>query len=132
MKIRLFFLLILLLCPFHFRAQNASADSLEIMKRSHGFRTTQLILPASLIAVGAVGVSTPWFRSLNREVRDGLAEWRDGRYFNADDYIKFCKNLDYYLTLQPEPYTGDYSGGDRISHGLSRRLEAVSGSLSEC
>ncbi|RHJ99991.1 DUF1919 domain-containing protein [Ruminococcus sp. AF37-6AT] len=53
-------------------------------------------------------------------------------YFNADDYIKFCKNLDYYLTLQPEPYTGDYSGGDRISHGLSRRLEAVSGSLSEC
>lgn len=32
-------------------------------------------------------------------------------YFNADDYIKFCKNLDYYLTLQPEPYTGNYSGG---------------------
>ena len=89
MKIRLFFLLILLLCPFHFRAQNASADSLEIMKRSHGFRTTQLILPASLIAVGAVGVSTPWFRSLNREVRDGLAEWRDGRYFHADDYIQY-------------------------------------------
>ena len=89
MKIRLFFLLILLLCPFHFRAQNASADSLEIMKRSHGFRTTQLILPASLIAVGAVGVSTPWIRSLNREVRDGLAEWRDGRYFHADDYIQY-------------------------------------------
>lgn len=32
-------------------------------------------------------------------------------YFNADDYIKFCKNLDYYLTLQPELYTGNYSGG---------------------
>ena len=31
-------------------------------------------------------------------------------YFNADDYIKFCKNLDYYLTLQPELYTGNYSG----------------------
>ena len=68
MKIRLFFLLILLLCPFHFRAQNASADSLEIMKRSHGFRTTQLILPASLIAVGAVGVSTPWY----------VMDWRNG------------------------------------------------------
>lgn len=32
-------------------------------------------------------------------------------YFNADDYIKFCKNLDYYLALQPEPYAGNYSGG---------------------
>ena len=32
-------------------------------------------------------------------------------YFNADDYIKFCKNLDYYLALQPEPYVGKYSGG---------------------
>lgn len=32
-------------------------------------------------------------------------------YFNADDYIKFCKNLDYYLSLTPEPYAGDYSGG---------------------
>lgn len=31
-------------------------------------------------------------------------------YFNADDYIKFCKNLDYYLALQPEPYVGKYSG----------------------
>lgn len=42
-------------------------------------------------------------------------------YFNADDYIKFCKNLDYYLTLQPEPYTGDYSGGggQNISWPLS-------------
>ena len=36
-----------------------------------------------------MGVSTPWFRSLNREVRDGLAEWRDGRYFHADDYILY-------------------------------------------
>lgn len=54
-------------------------------------------------------------------------------YFNADDYIKFCKNLDYYLTLQPELYTGNYSGGGvRVSHGISRRLEDVSCSLFEC
>lgn len=31
-------------------------------------------------------------------------------YFNADDFIKFCKNLDYYLGLQPELYTG-HGGG---------------------
>lgn len=31
-------------------------------------------------------------------------------YFNADDYIKFCQNLDYYLDLIPESYQGDYKG----------------------
>ena len=31
-------------------------------------------------------------------------------YFNADDYIKFCKNLDYYLQMAPEEYRGNYNG----------------------
>ncbi len=31
-------------------------------------------------------------------------------YFNAKDYVKFCKNLDYYLKLVPKEYTGDYTG----------------------
>lgn len=31
-------------------------------------------------------------------------------YFNADDYIKFCSNLDYYLELEPLTYRGSYSG----------------------
>ena len=29
-------------------------------------------------------------------------------YFNADDYIKFCQNLDFYLSLVPEQYKGEY------------------------
>lgn len=54
-------------------------------------------------------------------------------YFNADDYIKFCKNIDYYLSLQPEPYSGNYSaGGGRVSHGISWRFKNVSGSLFKC
>lgn len=31
-------------------------------------------------------------------------------YFNADDYIKFCQNLEYYLSLLPEIYQGGYNG----------------------
>lgn len=54
-------------------------------------------------------------------------------YFNTDDYIKFCKNLDYYLSLTPEPYTGDYSGGGvRVFNGISWRFEDVPGSLPKC
>ena len=35
-------------------------------------------------------------------------------YFNADVYFKFFKNLDYYLSLTPEAYNGDYSVGGHI------------------
>lgn len=31
-------------------------------------------------------------------------------YFNADDYVKFCQNLDYYLKFTPTEYHGNYSG----------------------
>lgn len=34
-------------------------------------------------------------------------------YFNADDYIKFCQNIDYYLELVPEEYTGNYEEDGR-------------------
>ncbi|WP_289292597.1 MULTISPECIES: phosphatase PAP2 family protein [Bacteroides] len=89
MKIKLLFLLIILLCPFQLWAQTASTDSLKITERGHSFRPSQLILPASLITVGALGVANPWLKSLNREVRDDIAGWRNGRYFHADDYIQY-------------------------------------------
>lgn len=53
------------------------------------FRPVQLILPASLVTVGALGVCVPRLKDWNREVRDGLADWRDGRYFHADDYLQY-------------------------------------------
>lgn len=68
MKIKLFFLLMILLYPFQLWAQTASTDSLKITERGYSFRPSQLILPASLITVGALGVANPWLRSLNREV----------------------------------------------------------------
>lgn len=59
------------------------------------FRPTQLILPASLITVGALGVVVPKFKSFNRGVRDGLAGWRDGHYFRADDYVQYLPVVSY-------------------------------------
>ena len=29
-------------------------------------------------------------------------------YFNADDFVKFCSNLEHYINLIPEEYDGDY------------------------
>lgn len=54
-------------------------------------------------------------------------------YFNADDYIKFILNLDYYLALQPEPYGGKYSGGGlRVFNGRIGGFEAVFSTLFKC
>lgn len=89
MKIKMFFLLIIWLCPFRCWAQASSADSLDTIVRNRSFRPSQLILPASLITVGALGVANPWLGSLNREVRDDIAKWRKGHYFRADDYIQY-------------------------------------------
>ena len=47
-------------------------------------------------------------------------------YFNADDYIKFCKNLDYYL------YWGLFRRGGRVFNGISWRFEDVPSSLPKC
>lgn len=89
MKIKLCFLLAILLCPFHLGAQLASTDSLAVVDETTRFRPTQLILPASLVTVGALGVAVPWFDKPNKGVRDGLADWRNGHYFHADDYIQY-------------------------------------------
>ena len=55
------FLLLFLLCPFRLWAQLsvADTDSLNMDDETVHFRPAQLILPLSLVAVGAVGVMTP-------------------------------------------------------------------------
>lgn len=36
-------------------------------------------------------------------------------YFNASDFIKFCKRMDYYVSLEPERFSGFYRGiGDQV------------------
>lgn len=86
-KVKLFCLAILLVCP---RVMGAQCDSSEVcVDNTVRFRPVQLILPASLITVGALGLTVPKFKSWNREVRDGLADWRNGHYFRADDYLQY-------------------------------------------
>ncbi len=110
-KLYLLFLICLLLYP---HAAWAQEDSLEVnIDKSVVFRPTQLILPASLITVGALGMAIPKFKSLNREVRDGLADWRDGHYFRADDYIQY---------LPVVSYLGLSLLGAKAKHGYVERI----------
>ena len=65
-------------------------DSVAVrVEEGEQFRPVQLALPASLVAVGTLGLAVPQLKAANRDVRDALGRWRDGRYFRADDYLQY-------------------------------------------
>lgn len=53
------------------------------------FRPQQLIAPAALITVGAIGVSNDWFVDLKNDWRDNLYDWRGDHRFHIDDYAQY-------------------------------------------
>ncbi len=59
------------------------------------FLFQQLILPVSLIAVGAFGVCNSNFKKLNSIVKNDMDELRGSRYFHADDYVQYLPIISY-------------------------------------
>ncbi len=59
------------------------------------FRPAQLILPASLIAVGTFGVYNPAFKQFDRWIKGGMDDLRGKHYFRADDYIQYLPLVAY-------------------------------------
>lgn len=53
------------------------------------FRPQQLVAPAVLITVGAIGVSNDWFVDLKNDWRDNLYDWRGDHRFHIDDYAQY-------------------------------------------
>ncbi len=53
------------------------------------FRPQQLVAPAVLITVGAIGVSNDWFVDLKNDWRDNLYDWRGDHRFHIDDHVQY-------------------------------------------
>lgn len=69
-----------------------AADTLSaasVPEKERVFHARQLIAPASLITVGALGVSIPAFCKAKEHIRDGFQNWSDGRKCHVDDYIQY-------------------------------------------
>jgi len=62
------------------------------------FKPTQLILPGSLIAIGAAGLAGGWIKEIKNNVSDAMNRWRGDKYFHADDYVQYLP-IALYLTL---------------------------------
>lgn len=82
---RIVVLLLVLSLSIGMSARRTAADSL----RSEKFRPVQLIAPATLIAIGSVGVSNGWFCSVKKDVRKGFNDFRGDSRFRADDYLQY-------------------------------------------
>ena len=77
------------------------------------FKPKQLILPASLIAVGTLGVNNGCFRKLNNSVRKGMDDLRGNHYFRVDNYIQY---------LPAVAYIGLDFAGVKSKHTFRERL----------
>lgn len=62
--------------------------------KEYQFNPKQLILPASLIALGAAGVSKQ-FSPLKNAVRDQFKDWSHGRRYTFDDHLQYTPVLGY-------------------------------------
>ena len=79
------------------------------------FRPTQLIAPAALITVGALGVgeNAP-LRGVSVTVNDQFYEWSGGRKYHFDDYIQYLP-VALYLTFDFMGVRAKHSFGERVA-----------------
>ena len=79
------------------------------------FRPTQLIAPAALITVGALGVgdNAP-LRGLSVAVNDQFYEWSGGRKYHFDDYIQYLP-VALYLTFDFMGVDAKHTFGERVA-----------------
>ncbi len=83
---------------------------------NHEFRVRELVLAASLITVGAIGVCNPYFKRLNLEVKDGMDDFRGNHYLRIDDYAQYLP-ITAYLGLEFIGVKARHSFKERVAAG---------------
>lgn len=111
------------------RVMAYSADSSAMKFRKNGkrdwweenqtystrFRVEQLVVPVSLVAVGALGVGSksPMY-GMNCAIRDGLYQASKGVKLRFDDYVQYVP-VAFYLTLDYMGLKAKHSFGERVA-----------------
>lgn len=87
---RLITLLVLSLNIMTLRAGEniCAADTASVSEKTYQFKPLQLVIPATLIGVGVIGLESDWLKWQNEETRDELQEHHHGQ-FTVDDFTQF-------------------------------------------
>ena len=82
------------------------------------FRAEQLVVPISLVGIGALGIgeNSP-MRGMNLAIRDGLYEASKGVKLRFDDYVQYVP-VAFYLTLDFMGLKAKHSFGERLAVGV--------------
>ncbi|MBQ3723552.1 MAG: phosphatase PAP2 family protein [Bacteroidales bacterium] len=97
MKNRFFLLLLILesISALTVRAQTQPVDSL-VIHESERFRARQLIVPGTILGIGAFGAYSPWYmEKVNIPVRDYAQELSGGQRLRFDDYIQYIPSASF-------------------------------------
>lgn len=79
------------------------------------FRPKQLIVPASLVAIGALGVGAKApLHGVNVAIRNGLYDLSQGRKYHFDDYVQYAP-VAFYLSLDFMGVESKHSFGERVA-----------------
>lgn len=83
------------------------------------FRPTQLIAPAALFAIGALGIGedSPPLRKLNLSIRQSVGELRGDCYAHFDDYLQYLPVASY-LGLCALPVKAKHTFAERVCVGV--------------
>ena len=82
------------------------------------FRAEQLVVPISLVGIGALGIgeNSP-MRGMNLAIRNGLYEASKGVKLRFDDYVQYVP-VAFYLTLDFMGLKAKHSFGERLAVGV--------------
>ncbi len=96
-------------------------DSVSSNNSAKSFKATQLILPATLIAVGSFGACNKDFKRLNNTIKDGMDNLRGDHYLRIDDYVQYLPVASY-LGLGFIGVKSKHSFKERLAVGLTSYL----------
>ncbi|MCH5222125.1 MAG: phosphatase PAP2 family protein [Muribaculaceae bacterium] len=93
------------------------SDSLKTTNyyNDYQFKSAQLVLPVSLMAVGTYGVYNTTMKKYRDDVKDGMEKLRGDHYFHADDYVQY---------LPMAAYLGLGAIGAKAKHPFRERFVA--------
>ena len=90
-----------------------SVPRFAIHDKSEQFDAAQLVAPITLVAVSTFGLWNGPAKSVNREIRTAVGEWRGNNYFHGDDYIQY---------LPAASYLGLGLAGAKAKHNFKEHL----------
>lgn len=75
-------------------AQDSVSDSIKV-DNTHRFNYTELIIPATMLGVGIIGLDSDWLKFQNHEIRNELQESIDKK-ITIDDFSQYAPMVSVY------------------------------------